>query len=144
MAKTITPAAKAQQNYQSGVQGAAASWAQGIQGYNGESPMNLAAAQAAKAAANYAAVINNSGPDGWVAKLQATPVSYWKSQAAAGQAKYSMAKGANKWSKWYSSTGIQMAQAMSASAAADKAQGVGGIQRAVNALTVAQSMGRKG
>jgi hypothetical protein len=85
MAKSVTDIAN---KWKSGVAGAASKWSAGIQGYAGN-PMQMAAAQADKAVANYSAA-----KDRMVAKLNATPTSFWKSQAAASQSNYS--QGATK------------------------------------------------
>lgn len=107
-------------------------------------PMELAAAQQAKCAANFAAVVNNQGPNGWAAKLRATPVSYWKSQCGATAiSKYNMAKGAAKWGRWYTQTGIAMAQTMRDSAQQGRENNVPWQQRLMTALEVAVAAGRK-
>jgi hypothetical protein len=62
---------------------AAQAWNNGIQQYAGN-PMAAAAAEVNKAVANYSAAAPRMA-----ANLQATPVSFWKSQAAASQSNYS-------------------------------------------------------
>lgn len=83
--KSVTDIAS---KWKNGVAGAASRWVAGIQGYQGN-PMEMAAAQADKAVANYSAA-----KDRMVAKLRATSTSVWKSQAAASQANYT--QGATK------------------------------------------------
>jgi len=141
---SVATVANAQKSYQSGIQNGAGKWAANIGSYSGDSPMALAAAQVEKAKTNYNAVLSNTGPNGWVAQLQAVPVAYWKSQAAASQQKYAMAKGATRWAKWYQNEGQNIAVEMQNIGRNGRAQGVPGIQRCVDALTAAQAMGRKG
>ncbi len=110
-------------------------------------PTELAAAQASKASANYAAVVNNTGPGGWAAKLRAAGVSGWKAGCgsdAASQYQGSARKAARKWGNWYTQTGASMCQAMRDSAAAGRESGVDGIQRCVAALNVAKNYSNRG
>lgn len=79
MAKT---AAEIAQNWQQGMAAKGAKYSQGIQNTT-VNPMQLAAAQADTAVANFAAA-----RDRMVANLNATPVAFWKSQAVASQAKW--------------------------------------------------------
>jgi len=74
-------AAEIAQSWQQGMASKGAKYAQGIQNTT-VNPMALAAAQADVAVANYAAA-----KDRMAANLTATPVSFWKSHAAAAQAK---------------------------------------------------------
>lgn len=90
MAKT---AAEIAQAWQQGMAAKGAKYAQGIQN-TAVNPMQLAAAQADSAVANYAAA-----KDRMVQNLNATPVAFWKSQAVAAQAKWQQgaAKGLPKY-----------------------------------------------
>lgn len=136
-AGTVATPQQAGQNYQQRVQQAGQRWQQGVQATQ-LNPMEMAAAQQAKCAANFAARINDNGPGGWASRLRATPVSYWKSQCGATAVqKYQMAKGAVKWQNWYTATGHGMAQEMRALAANERQQGVPWQQRVINALDIA-------
>ncbi len=77
--KTVAQMAAA---WAAGVRSAGTAWNNGIQQYAGN-PMQAAAAQADKAVANYSAAKGKM-----VARLNATPVGFWKSQAAASQVNY--------------------------------------------------------
>lgn len=81
-------AAQAASNWKAGMGSAGPKWAQGIANCN-VNPMALAAAQSDKAQANYVAAVPRM-----VAGLNATPVGFWKSQAAAAQSNF--AQGATK------------------------------------------------
>ena len=85
MAKT---AAQIAQAWQQGMAGKTGNYTAGIQNCN-VNPMALAAAQVDTAVANYA-----NAAQRMAANLNATPVAFWKSQAAAGAAKW--AAGASK------------------------------------------------
>ena len=139
-----TPAIGAQR-YTQGVQQGGARWQQGIQATQ-LNPMALAAAQVAKALQNYAGRLNDNGPNGWVARLNATPVSFWKSQAgsAAALQKYAMASGSQKWQNWYGQFGQAMAQTMRDQAQTDRANGVPWQQRVINALNIAVARRERG
>ena len=83
MAKTT---AQILANWQKGMAAAGPAYVQGT-GATTSNPMQLAAAQAQKAVQNY----SNSLTSGqWAAKLNATPVSYWKSQCAGAAQKLAM------------------------------------------------------
>jgi hypothetical protein len=90
MAMTVAQIAA---KWQAGVQKSGAAWSSGIQNYQGN-PMQMAAAQADKAVANYAAA-----KDRMVAGLNNTPTTFWKSQSAASQSNYT--QGATKGSPAY-------------------------------------------
>lgn len=68
--------------WKNGVAGSGEAWSAGIQGYAGN-PMEAAAAQVDKAIAHY-----NAAAPRMAANLRATPVSFWKSQAAASKGNY--------------------------------------------------------
>lgn len=76
--------------WQQGMAQAGQAFATGTAGVT-ESPMAKAAAQAQKAAANYANSVNSGQ---WAAALNAVPLSFWKSQCAGAAAK--LASGATK------------------------------------------------
>jgi hypothetical protein len=135
MAKTT---AQILANWQKGMASAGPAYVQGT-GATTSNPMQLAAAQQAKALQNY----SNSLTSGqWAAKLNATPVSYWKSQCAGASQKLQM--GAQKGGPAYQAaiqalqpTYIAMKQA-AASAGTDPGM------KAAAAINVLVAAGKKG
>jgi hypothetical protein len=134
MAKSVTDiAAKWKQN----VAAAGGKWNNGIQQYAGN-PMQAAAAQADKAVANYGAA-----KDRMVAGLNNTPVSFWKSQAAASQANYTQGatKGSPKYTKAIQVLSSQVWPAMKQASIA-AGGGPAGAAAAVQALMDAKRNGQ--
>jgi hypothetical protein len=94
-------AAQAASNWKTGMAAAGPKWSAGIAACN-VNPMQLAAAAVDKATANYVAAAPQM-----VAQLNATPVGFWKSQAAAAAG--SFAQGATKGLPKYTSAVAKLA-----------------------------------
>jgi len=101
--------------------------------------MALAAAQADKAAANYAASVASGQ---WAAKLNSTPISTWKSQAAAGAAR--LASGAAKGAAKYTAAITALQPVYQQMAAASQAAGTDPGAKAMAAINVLVAAGKKG
>lgn len=125
-------------NWQKGMAGAGQAYSQGTSAVQ-QSPMAAAAAQAQKAQINYNAAISSGQ---WAAKLNATPISYWKSQCAGAAAK--LASGATKGTPKYTQaiTALQPVYAMMKQAS--DAAGNDPIAKAGAALAVLMAAGKKG
>lgn len=125
-------------NWQKGMQTASAAYTQGTQAVV-QSPMAAAAAQAQKAAQNYAASLQSGA---WAAKLNSVPISFWKSQCAAAAQR--LAAGATKGMPKYQAaiTALQPTYAAMKQAAA--ANGGTPGQKAAAAIDVLVAAGKKG
>lgn len=135
MAKT---AAQIVQKWQQGMAQAGQAYAQGTAAVTA-SPMAAAAQQANKAAANYANAINSGQ---WAAKLNATPISYWKSQCAGAAAK--LASGATKGTPKYTQAIQALIPVYDQMRQASAAAGQDPITKATAALQVLIAAGKKG
>lgn len=135
MAKSTAAIAAA---WQKGMAGAGQAYTAGTAGTN-KNPMALAAAQADKAAANYAASVSSGQ---WANALNAVPVSAWKAGCAAGASR--LASGAAKGLQKYT-TAIQALQPTYAAMkqAADANGGTPG-SKAMAAIDVLVAAGKKG
>lgn len=135
MAKTT---AQILANWQKGMSAAGPAYVQGT-GATTTNPMQLAAQQAQKAVQNY----SNSLTSGqWAAKLNATPVSYWKSQCAGAAQKLAM--GAQKGGPKYQAaiTALQPVYVQMKQAA--MAAGTDPGTKAAAAINVLVAAGKKG
>lgn len=110
----------------------------GVQGTT-KNPMQLAAAQADKAAANYAASLASGQ---WANKLNSTPVSYWKSQAAAAASR--LASGAAKGAAKYTQAITQLQPVWQQMKAASDGAGTDPGSKAMAAINVLVAAGKKG
>lgn len=135
MAKT---AQQIVQKWQQGMAQAGPAYAQGTGAVN-QSPMAAAAAQAQLALSNYSNAVNSGQ---WAAKLNATPISYWKSQCAGAAAK--LASGATKGTPKYTKAIQELIPTYAAMKAASDGAGNDPISKAVAALTVLIAAGKKG
>lgn len=135
MAKTVQQMVA---NWQRGMGSAGPAYAQGT-GAVQQSPMAAAAQKADKALANYTASISSGQ---WAAALNATPISYWKSQCAAAQSRLS--SGAAKGLQKYTTAMNQLAPVHQAMRQAADAAGDDPIARATAALQVIIAAGKKG
>lgn len=135
MAKTVQQIV---QKWQQGMASAGSAYQAGTSAVQ-QSPMAAAAAQANKAAANYANAINSGQ---WAASLNATPISYWKSQCAGAAAK--LASGATKGTPKYTQAITALQPVYAQMKAASQAAGDNPIAKATAALTVLIAHGKKG
>jgi hypothetical protein len=135
MAKSVQEIAT---KWQQRMAAAGPAYAAGVQGTN-KNPMQLAAAQASKAAANYQ---NAVGSGQWAAKLNATPIGYWKSQAAAAQSR--LGAGAQKGAAKYTAAITALQPVWQQMAAASAAAGDDPATKAAAAINVLVAAGKKG
>lgn len=135
MAKT---AAQIAQAWQSGMAGKGANYAQGIQNC-AVNPMQLAAAQADVAVANYGAA-----KDRMVNGLNATSVAFWKSQATAAQAKWQQgaAKGLPKYTAKIQKLVANVYPGMKAASMAAGGRGGAAAAAAIDYLIQAKANGQ--
>lgn len=129
---------EAGQNFVKGMSGAAQKYAQGT-GAVTSSPMAAAAAQAQKALQNYTAAISSGQ---WAAQLNATPISYWKSQCAAAGSK--LASGAQKGLTKYVAAITALQPTYAAMKQASVAAGDDPGAKAAAAINVLVAAGKKG
>jgi hypothetical protein len=122
-------AAQIAQAWQAGMAGKAGNYSTGVQNTT-VNPMALAAAQVDKAVANYSAAAPQMA-----AKLNATPVAYWKSQSVAGAQKW--AAGAAKGLPKYTAAMTKLTAIYPGMKQASDAAG-GGAQGAAAAITYLQ------
>jgi len=101
------------------------------------SPMAAAAAQAPKAAQNYANAVNSGR---WAASLTAVPLSYWKNQCSIASQKLGV--GAQKGEQKYAA-GMQRTQAARDGMRAASQQAGGGEAGMVAAMRLMKSAGKK-
>lgn len=125
-------------NWQKGMAQAGAAYTQGT-GAVQASPMAAAAAQSQKALQNYSNAISSGQ---WAAKLNATPISYWKSQCAGASAK--LAAGAMKGTPKYTKAIQDLQPVYAAMKQASMAAGTDPIAKAGAALAVLIAAGKKG
>ncbi len=126
------------QKWQQGMAQAGPAYTQGT-GAVQQSPMAAAAAQAQKAQANY----NNALSSGqWANSLNATPISYWKSQCAGAAAK--LASGAQKGTPKYTAAITALQPVYQQMKQASQSAGPSPIAKATAALTVLLAHGKKG
>lgn len=135
MAKTVQQIVS---NWQKGMAGAGQAYQQGT-GAVQASPMAAAAQQAQKALVNYSNAINSGQ---WAAKLNATPISYWKSQCAGASAK--LASGATKGTPKYTQAITALQPVYAAMKQASMQAGDDPIAKAGAALAVLIAAGKKG
>jgi hypothetical protein len=135
MAKT---AAQIVQKWQQGMAQAGPAYAQGT-GAVTQSPMAAAASKADLAVSNYANAVNSGQ---WAAKLNATPISYWKSQCAGASSK--LASGATKGTPKYTQAIQALIPVYSQMKQASDSAGNDPIAKTVAALTVLIAAGKKG
>lgn len=135
MAKTVQQIVS---NWQKGMAAAGAAYTQGTAAVQ-SSPMAAAAAKADKAQANYVAAIQSGQ---WAAKLNATPISFWKSQCAAAAAKLTM--GATKGTPKYTKAIQDLQPVYAAMKQASANAGDDPVAKAGAALRVLIAAGKKG
>ncbi len=130
-------ATQAAANWKAGTAGAGQKWSQGIANCQ-VNPMQLAAAQADKAVANYSAA-----KDRMVSGLNATSVQTWKSQAAASQSNYTQGatKGLSKYTQAATKMASQVWPAMKQASAA-AGGGVAGMTAAYEVMQTAKANGQ--
>lgn len=125
-------------NWQKGLAGAGAAYTQGTGGVTA-SPMAAAAAKADKMLANVTASVASGQ---WAAKLNNTPMSYWKSQCQGAAAK--LASGAQKGMTKYTAAITALQPTYAAMRSAADSAGDDPIAKSAAALTVLLAAGKKG
>ncbi len=135
MAKTVQQIVN---NWQRGMAGAGQAYAAGT-GAVQSSPMAAAAAQAQKALQNYSAAISSGQ---WANSLNATSISYWKSQCAGAAAK--LASGATKGTPKYTKAINDLIPVYAQMKQASMSAGDDPVAKASAALRVLLASGKKG
>lgn len=125
-------------NFVKGMGAAGSRYTQGTGGVTA-SPMAAAAAKADKALQNYTAAISSGQ---WAASLNATPISYWKSQCAANAGK--LAQGAQKGLAKYVAAIQALQPTYAAMKQASMAAGDDPGSKAAAAINVLVAAGKKG
>lgn len=126
------------QKWQQGMAQAGNAYVKGTSGVT-SSPMAAAAAKSQQALANYTNAITSGQ---WANALNATPISYWKSQCQGAAAK--LASGATKGTPKYTQAMTALAPVHAQMRAASQAAGDDPVAKATAALLVLLAAGKKG